>query len=126
MGSPAFMGAFGDLTDDSKSDPEAIKHIANRLMDFQDRFLELSESCRALSVPYNYVELLTDCARLLDLPLQGFREFVGEFTEVIESFPRVLQHATGAVHLGAIVLEMDIDLELSSRILRQMEVIRRS
>ena len=126
MGSQAFMRAISDLNDDSRSDPEAIKHLANRVMDFQERFLELSERCRELSVPYECAELLADCARLLDMPLQGYREFVGELTDFVESIPQVLQHATGSVHMGAIVLVIDIDDKLSSRILRRMDAIRRS
>ena len=126
MGSPAFRRAVADLNDDSRSDPEAIKHLANRVMDFQDRFLELSERCRGLSVPYECAELLTDCARLLDMPLQGYREFVGELADFVESIPQVLQHATGSVHMGAIVLVIDIDDKLRSRILRRIEKIRRS
>lgn len=126
MGSPAFMRAFGDLTDDSSSDPEAIKHIANRVMDYHERFLELSERCRGLSVPSQYADVLTDCARLLDIPLQSYREFIGELVDVIEALPQLLQHATGVVNMGSVVLDVDIDDQLRSRIFKRLEAISRS
>jgi len=126
MAAPAFMASFGDPADDSATDPEAIKHIAHRTMDYHERFLGLSERCRGLSVPSQYADVLTDCAQLLDIPLQSYREFIGELVDVVEALPQVLQHATGVVHLGAVALEIDIDDQLRSRFFKRLEVISRS
>lgn len=31
--------------------------------------------------------MIADCARLLDAPLQSFREFTGEYVDIIEALP---------------------------------------
>ena len=126
MSAPAFMESFGDPADDSTTDPAAIKHTANRLMDYHDRFLELSERCRGLSASSEYSDLLADCARLLDMPLQSYRTFIAEYVEVIESLPQVLEHATGVVQLGAIVMELDSDDRLFKRIFKRLGEISKA
>jgi hypothetical protein len=123
---PAFMDSFREHADGSPADAEAITHIANRVMDYHERFLELSERCRGLSVPSHYAAVLTDCARLLDIPLQSYREFIGELVDVIEALPQLLQHATGVVNMGSVVLDIDIDDQLRSRIFKRLEAISRS
>ncbi|AFM15612.1 hypothetical protein Mycch_0796 [Mycolicibacterium chubuense NBB4] len=109
VNAPAFMAAFSSGADGSDADPEAIKHIAHRMMDYRERFLELSERCRGLSAPSAYTDVIADCARLLNNPLQSYREFVTEYVDVINALPGVLEHATGTVHLGAIGLCIDLD-----------------
>jgi hypothetical protein len=123
MSAPAFMESFGDPTDSSTADPAAIKHTANRLMDYHDRFLELSERCRGLSASCEHSELLADCARLLDMPLQSYQEFIAEYAEVIKSLPEVLEHATGVVDMGAVTMDLNIDHRLMSRILKRLSAI---
>ncbi len=123
---PAFMDSFREHADGSPADAEAIKHIANRVMDYHERFLELSERCRKLSVPSQYADIVTDCARLLDIPLQSYREFIGELVDVVEALPQVLQHATGDMHMGSVVLDIDVDDQLRSRIFKRLEAISKS
>lgn len=127
MATPAFMASFYGSADGAPPDAEAIKHIAHRVMDYHDRFLELSERCRGLSAPSEYTDILADSARLLDIPLQSYREFIGELVDVIESLPQVLQHATGDVDMGGIVLDIDLDGHgLRSRIFKRLDAITRS
>lgn len=127
MTAPAFMASFYGPADGAPPDAEAIKHIAHRTMDYHDRFLELSERCRSLSAPSEYTDILADCARLLDFPLQSYREFIGELVDVIESLPQVLQHATDDVDMGAIVLDIDLDGDgLRSRIFKRLDAINPS
>lgn len=123
MLAPAFMGAFGDPADESSADAEAIKHLADRLMDYQYRFLALSERCRSVSAPSQYADLLADCARLTDIPLQGYREFTAEFVELVESAPRVLEHASGVIPMGSIKLHMEVDGPLIKRIFKRLHAI---
>jgi hypothetical protein len=111
----AFMAAFGREGCDGEPDAEAVEHIAHRLMDYQERLLELSEQCRELAAPSAYTDVIADCARLLDMPLQGIREFTAEYVDIIEALPRVLEHATGTIHLGGLALDLDIDDDLLSR-----------
>lgn len=127
MATPAFMAAFYGSADGAPPDAEAVEHIAHRTMDYHDRFLELSERCRGLSAPSEYADILADCARLLDIPLQSYREFIGKLVAVIESLPQVLQHATGDVDMGAIVLDIDLDDHgLRSHIFKRLDAINRS
>ena len=123
---PAFMAAFGDPGDDSTADPEAIKHIANRLMDYHERLLDISEQCRELAPPSQFADAVSDCARLLDSPLQSYREFITELVEVVESLPKVFEHASGTVHLGAVVLDIDFDERLRKRVFRRLDALARS
>ena len=122
VNSPAFMAAFG--SESSDGDADAIEHIANRLMD-QEQLLELSEECRALSAPSKYTDVIADCARLLDAPLQGFRQFTAEYVDIIDALPRVLAHATGAIHLGGLALDIDVDDHLLSRIEKRLQAVSR-
>lgn len=122
MMAPAFMAAFSDV-DDEGADPDAVAHIAHRVMDYHERLLELSERCRGISASSHYDDILADCARMLDAPLQSFREFIDEFAAVVEALPRVLPHASGPVDLGSLGLYMSVDDRLHSRILRRLDEI---
>lgn len=125
MNAPAFMGAFGRGGGDAEPDADAVEHIAHRLMDYQERLLELSEQCRELSAPSTYTDVIADCARLLDMPLQGFREFTAEYVDIIEALPRVLEHATGTIHLGGLALDLDVDDDLLSATEKRLHVMTR-
>lgn len=92
-----------------EDDADAVEHTAHRLMDYQVRLLELSERCRALSAPSAYTDVIASCARILDTPVQGFREFVDEYVEVADALPRLLEHVTGRLEVPAIVLDLAID-----------------
>lgn len=127
MAAPAFMAPFRSSGEDDTCDAEAIKHVANRVMDYHERLLEISERCRGLSVPSQYADILADCARLLDVPLQSYREFIAEMVDFVESLPRVLEHATGVVNMGAVLLDMDFDeIQEKTRIFKRLEAISKS
>jgi hypothetical protein len=64
MLTPAFMGVFGSRTDESTADADGIVHVANRLMDYHDRFLQLAEQCRDFAVPSQYTDLMRDVREL--------------------------------------------------------------
>ncbi|MCV7240420.1 hypothetical protein [Mycolicibacterium celeriflavum] len=117
---PAFMGVFGDSDDESTADAEGIVHVANRLMDFHERFLELAERCRDVSVPSVHSGLLQDCSLLMDVPLDGFRRFIDELAELVEEMPAVLRYAPGDVDFGSITLEIVVDDDLIKRIEKQV------
>lgn len=123
MAAPAFMGAFSGADEDVEADPEEIKHIANRTMDFHERLLELSERCRGMSVPLQYADVVADCALLIDGQLQSFREFIDDFVDVIESLPRVLGHASGPVHLGNLGLYLSVDDTVRTRMFKRIDAI---
>lgn len=59
-------------------------------------------------------------------PLQSYREFITEYVEIVESLPRIFQHASGTVHLGAVVLDIDFDKRLHKRVFKRLEAISRT
>lgn len=124
MRAPAFMGVFGDSSDENTADAEGIVHVANRLMDFHECFLELAERCRDTSVPSAYSGLLSDCAQLMAAPLDGYRVFIDEMVELVNELPAILRSAPGDVDLGSIPLEIVAKDELIERIEKQVRVAR--
>jgi hypothetical protein len=78
MRAPAFMGVFGDPSDEGTADADGIVRTAHRLMDYYERLLELAEQCRDCSVPSRHAELLRDCAQLMNLPLRDFGDFIDD------------------------------------------------
>jgi len=123
MLSPAFVGMFGDPDDESTADAEGIVHIANRLMDYLEQFLKLSELCRGLSAPGQYADLMRDCARLADVPLEGYRTFIDEFIARVGEMADLLRYAQGTVEVDPVVLQMDVDDHLLARITRLLKAL---
>lgn len=126
MRAPAFMGVFGDSSDESTADADGIVHVANRLMDFHKRFLELAERCRDIDVPSAYAGLLSDCSQLMRIPLDGYHAFIDELVELIDEMPAILRYAPGDVDLGSVTLEIVAEDALIERIERQVRAARKS
>ena len=121
MLTPAFVGVFGDPGKESSADADGIVHTANRLMDYHDRFLGLAERCRGLAAPSHYERLLhRDLAQLMDVPLAACRTFIDDFVERVGEMPEMLHYAHGTVELDPVVLHMDVDDELLTRITKQL------
>jgi len=124
MLTPAFMGAFGDPSQESSADAEGIVHTANRLMDYHERLLALAERCRGLSAPSDYEQLLGDLGKLTDVPLNSYRKFIDDFVERVGEMPEMLHYAHGStVELDPVVLHMDVDDVLVERITKQLSEI---
>ena len=123
MLAPAFVGMFGDPSDESTADADGILHIANRLMDYLEQYLELSELCRGVSAPGQYADLMRDCARLADVPLEGYRTFIDEFVVRVGEMAELLRYAKGTVEVDPVVLEMDVDDQLLARITRRLKAL---
>jgi hypothetical protein len=124
MLTPAFVGVFGDPGNESSADADGIVHTANRLMDYHERFLRLSERCRGLAAPSRYDGLLRDLAQLTDVPLAGYRTFIDDFVERVGEMPEMLHYAHGStVELDPVVLHMEVDDKLLKRITKQISGI---
>jgi hypothetical protein len=124
MLTPAFVGVFGDPGNESSADADGIVHTANRLMDYHERFLGLVERCRGLAVPSEYAPLLGDLARLLDIPVAAYRTFIDGFVERVGEMPEMLSYAHGStIELDPVVLHMDVDDKLLSRITQELRGI---
>jgi hypothetical protein len=106
MLSPGFQGIFDGSCDENTADADTVKHTGHQLMDLHDSFLELSESCRGLTAPSWCRDLLNDLGQLLDVPLDGYREFIADFVAMMAEVPDVLRFAPGRVQLGPVLLNV--------------------
>jgi hypothetical protein len=123
MLTPAFVGVFGDPGNEGSADADGIVPTANRLMDYHERFLILSERCRGLTVPSDHEKLLRDLGTLMDVPLVGYRKFIDDFVERVAEMPEVLHYARGTVELDPVLLHMDVEDQLLERITKQVSEI---
>ncbi|MFC3776369.1 hypothetical protein ACFOTF_12930 [Mycolicibacterium holsaticum] len=121
---PAFTRVFGE--DDSDADADGILHVANRLMDFYERYLDLAERCRDASVPSAYTGLMRDCSQLMAVPLEGIERFMDEMVEVAEELPTMRRYTSGAVDFGTVTIEIVADAKLVKRIDKQLRAAARS
>lgn len=116
MCSPAFREALGDPHDERTADPAAIVQTANRLMDIHDRFLDLSERCRGVSVPADCTDLRRDFGLLTGLPLEGFHTFIEDFVVRVAESADVARYATGDVELDPVEFGVGDDHGLLTRV----------
>lgn len=107
MLSPAFRRMLGDPTDERSADADAIMHAAHRLMDLHERLLGLAENCRSIDTSVDHVDVVHDCARVLDVPLEGYRRFIDEFVARVAELRDVLPYARGTIEMDPVMLEMD-------------------
>jgi hypothetical protein len=122
MLTPAFMEVFGQHGDESTADAEGIVQVANRLMDYHERFLKLAERCRDFDTPARYSGLMQDCGQLMNIPLDGYDTFVDDFTEFIARMPDMMRYGRGTVEADPISLHMSVDDALTTRISRQIRM----
>ena len=120
MLTPAFMEVFGQHGDEGTADADGIVQVANRLMDYHDRFLVLAERCRDLDVPTRYSGLMRDCCELMTIPLGGYNTFVDDFAEFILRMPDMMRYGRGTVEADPISLHMSVDDQLLKSITRQI------
>jgi hypothetical protein len=119
---PAFMAAFGE-PNNLADDPEAIVHVANRVMDFYERHLQLAQRVRGVSAPADYINLLDSCARLSDMPLAGMDEFIDEYEKLVGQMPDLLIDAGEEVVVHPVTLKINVDGEVTGEVLRQFAEI---
>jgi len=84
LSAPAFIGAFGTTNDENTADAEGIVRAADQMGDYYEGLLELAEDCRRYSVSEQYADLVRDCTRFLNEPLQDFGGFVNDVLERLE------------------------------------------
>jgi hypothetical protein len=121
MLTPAFMEVFGQHGDESTADGEGIVQVANRLMDYHERFLALAERCRDFDVQSGYAGLMRDCCQLMSIPLDGYNTFVDDFTEFLVRMPDMMRYGRGTVEAEPISLHMSVDHQLMKSITRQIK-----
>ena len=69
--------AFGAPGEDG--DPERLTHLAKRMNNVYEQFLDLAASLRGASVPPEFQKLLELAARFTDSPVKEYRRFVDEY-----------------------------------------------
>ena len=126
MLTPAFMEVFGQRGDESTADAEGIVQVANRLMDYHERFLQRAERCRDLDVPARYRGLARDCLQLLIIPLDGYEVFIDDLVEFVNDMPAMMRYARGAVEADPVFLHMNVDDDLMKRITKQVRAAAKS
>jgi hypothetical protein len=109
MLAPAFMAVFGSRCDASTADADGIVHVANRLMDYHERFLELAERCRDFAAPSQYTDLMRYVRELMGMPLDAYNTFIDDFVDRIAEMPELIRHARGTVEADPVVLHMHVD-----------------
>ncbi|MCA2306668.1 TIR domain-containing protein [Mycobacterium intracellulare] len=114
-----FRAAIGELNEVS-SDADHILHVANRLMDHYERFLQLAQRVRGVATRSAYRTVLDTCARLVDKPISGLDRFIDDYVSTVEELPTKLTEAAGQdIHLS-IVMPIDVDGELTTVLFRQL------
>lgn len=121
MLSPAFQEVFGDPRNENSADADGIVHAANRLMDYHDSLLTLTERSRGIRVPRGCGDLQRDFGLLTVLPIDGFGTFIEDFTERVAEMADVVRFATGDVQLDNVELGVSCDDALLGRISRQLQ-----
>jgi len=121
LGSTAFAGAFG-APGENTADPEGIVRAANHLGDCYERLLEIAEDCRSRSVPEQYAELVGDCTRFANRPLQDFGRFVDGVLERLEEQQRRVMLNQG-VMFEPVELRTTTDDRLMWSILDRLQAI---
>ena len=126
MLTPAFMEVFGRRSDESTADADGIAQVANRLMDYHQRFLELAERSRDFDAPSAYINLMRDCRQLMNIPLEGYNTFINDLVEFIAEMPDLMRYGRGPIEAEPISLHMSVDDALINRITKQIRAAAKS
>lgn len=119
MLSPAFKGAFGEVSIDggAEADAEAVSGIANRLMDYHETLLSQAESCLQTPVESDTLVFVQDTGALSLLPLVGYDRFISTMCVRIGEAQELLPYSSGGVlELDQVTLNVDMPDGLSERV----------
>ncbi|MGE5697670.1 MAG: hypothetical protein ACM4D3_21270 [Candidatus Sericytochromatia bacterium] len=121
MLAPAFKEVFGEPGDESTADADGIIQVANRLMDYHERFLELAEQCLGVDVPTLYTDLMRDCSDLMRIPLDGYEDFIDDFLKRLREMAELAPYARGPFEVDPVLLSFDLDGRLLDIITRRLK-----
>jgi hypothetical protein len=120
---PAFTEAFGGRDDEDTADAEGIVRAAHQLGDYYERLLAVAEECRRYSVPDRYEELVRDCTRFMNQPLQDFGGFVNDVLERLEEVQKRAMLGQPYLWLGPVPLRTVTDDRLLWSIMDRLQTI---
>jgi hypothetical protein len=120
---PAFTEVFGVPDDEGTADAEGIVRAANQLGDYYERLLTVAEECRRYSLPEQYAELVRDCTRFMNQPLQDFGGFVNDVLERLEELQKRAILGEPYSWLGPVPLRTITDDRLLWSIMDRLQTI---
>jgi hypothetical protein len=91
--------------------------------DCYERLLELAEDCRRYSVSEQYADLVRDCTRFLNEPLQDFGGFVNDVLERLEELQTRVMLGQPYIRVEPVPLRISTDDRLVWSILDRLQTI---
>lgn len=121
MLSPAFKGAFGPT--ESSADPDAIRAVADRLMDYHEAFLRQAETCLQTPVESEAIVFVQDMGAFALCPLIGYEQFIPTMCARIGDAQDLLPYTDPdtVVALDDVSLTLSLPDGLSERLVKHIK-----
>ena len=116
MLSPGFTGALKSFSEKDGAEPDAILHIANRLMDYHESFLTEAERCLQTPVETDVIVFVQDMAAFTMCPLAGYEQFIEAMCSRFAEGQEIVPYADDTVQLDDVNLAIRLPDGLSERI----------
>ena len=116
MLSPGFTGALKSFSESDGAEPDAILHIANRLMDYHESFLTEAERCLQTPVETDVIMFVQDMGAFTMCPLAGYEQFIEAMCSRFAEGQEIVPYADGTVQLDDVNLAIRLPDGLSERI----------
>lgn len=97
--------AFGPIG--TPGNPEQIIHLATRLIDVYEEFLDWAAALRGMRVSSKFIKVFDLAAHLADRPISDIREFIDEYVARVASIPAAVERGE-RLHIE-MTLKLDID-----------------
>ncbi len=105
-------------------DPEQINHLAQRLLEIYESFLDWTARVRGVNVTSNLVRLMELTASYLDSSVAATRSFFDRYVAEVDSIPQQLARAEKPINVP-LVLRLDVDDRVSREFHREMKRTKR-
>lgn len=114
--SPGFTGVLKSFSADDGAEPDAILHIANRLMDYHESFLGQAERCLQTTVNRDVIVFVQDMGALTMCPLAGYEQFIETMCGRVAEGRELLPYADGTILLDDVQMAISLPDGLAERI----------
>jgi hypothetical protein len=116
--------AFGPPGD--PGDPTRIEHLAQRLIDIYEAFLDWSARLRGANVPDRFEQAVQLLSSYSDGPIEQFRAFVDDHVAQIDRLPAFLSEATEDEPVRIVsTLTLSVDDEAVAKLRRELKKLNR-
>ena len=116
MLSPGFTGALKSFSEKDGAEPDAILHIANRLMDCHESFLTQAERCLQTPVETDVIVFVQDIGAFTMCPLAGYEQFIEAMCSRFAEGQDLVPYADDTVQLDDVNLAIKLPDGLAERI----------